>query len=298
MTTNLVVRQARGPVAVLTMNRPDQRNALSRALVAQLLDAVEELSVASGVRAVVLTGAGKAFCAGMDLKEAAAMDVTPEAEQRTVTTLLEFGDLVQRVHTMPKPVVAAVNGDAIAGGAGLMTACDFVVAASTARIGYPEVRRGMVAAIVLHDLVRQVGDRRARELLVGGDLISAQVAESWGLVNRLSAAENCLEDAIRLAAGLTDGARWRRHRSSGCSTRPRRDPAICAGRPRSARPCAAPRKPTRGSARSSRSGCRRGPRSRSRRRRHERVRYDGTTVGLRPDRGRRARAYGAAVRRS
>jgi methylglutaconyl-CoA hydratase len=206
MTTSLLLRQVRGPVAVLTMNRPEQRNALSRTLVAQLLDAVDELSVAVAVRAVVLTGAGRVFCAGMDLKEAAAMDATPEAEQKTVTTLLEFADLLQRIHTMPKPVVAAVNGDALAGGAGLMTACDFVVAASSARVGYPEVRRGMVASIVLHDLVRQIGDRRARELLVSGELISTGVAQSWGLINRLTSAENCLDEAIRLANGLAQGA--------------------------------------------------------------------------------------------
>jgi methylglutaconyl-CoA hydratase len=206
MTTNLVLRRIRGPVAILTLNRPDQRNALSRALVAQLLDAVDELSVAVAVRAVVLTGAGPVFCAGMDLKEAAAMDATPEAEQTTVATLLEFADLLQRVHTMPKPVVAAVNGDALAGGAGLMTAADFVVAASTARIGYPEVLRGMVASIVLHDLIRQIGDRRARELLVSGELISTTVAHSWGLVNRLTTPEQCLDEAIRLAEGLANGA--------------------------------------------------------------------------------------------
>jgi methylglutaconyl-CoA hydratase len=206
MTTNLVLRQAQGAVVVLTMNRPDHRNALSRALVAQLLDAVDELSVAVAVRAVVLTGTGPSFCAGMDLKEAAAMDATPEAEHATVATLLEFADLLQRVHTMPKPVVAAVNGDALAGGAGLMTACDFVVAAATAKIGYPEVRRGMVASIVLHDLVRQVGDRRARELLLSGALISTDVAQSWGLVNRVAAPEICLDEAIRLAEKLSEGA--------------------------------------------------------------------------------------------
>jgi methylglutaconyl-CoA hydratase len=206
MTSNLVLRQVRGPVAVLTMNRPDQRNALSRALVAQLLDAVDELSVAVAVRAVVLTGSGQAFCAGMDLKEAAAIDATPEAEHKTVATLLEFADLLQRVHTMPKPVVAAVNGDALAGGAGLMTACDLVVAATTARVGYPEVHRGMVASIVMHDLVRQIGDRRARELLLGGELISTTVAQSWGLVNSLATADNCLDEAIRLAEQLSEGA--------------------------------------------------------------------------------------------
>ena len=124
MSATLVNREDRGPVAVLTLNRPEQRNALSRALMAQLRDAVDELSVDEKIRAVVLTGAGTAFCAGMDLKEAAAIDASPEAEQQTIATLQEFADLIQRLHTLPKPTIAAVNGDALAGGAGLMAACD------------------------------------------------------------------------------------------------------------------------------------------------------------------------------
>jgi methylglutaconyl-CoA hydratase len=206
MNHKLVLRELRGPVAIVTLNRPERRNALARALVAQLLDTVDELAVSAAVRSVVLTGSGSAFCAGMDLKEAAELDGTAEAEHTTVTTLLEFADLLQRVHTLPKPVVAAVNGDAIAGGAGLMSACDFVVAAETARLGYPEVRRGMVASIVMHDLVRQVGDRRARELLLAGNLISGQVAHAWGLVNAVTSAERCLEEAIRLAEGFGECA--------------------------------------------------------------------------------------------
>ena len=128
----------------------------------------------------MLTGAGTAFCAGMDLKEAAAIDAAADAEQQTIATLQEFADLLQRLHTLPKPTIAAVNGDAIAGGAGLMAACDVAVAAEDARIGYPEVRRGLVAAIVMHDLTRQIGDRRARQLLLSGDLISSTTRARLG----------------------------------------------------------------------------------------------------------------------
>jgi len=154
MTAILVSREDRGPVAVLTLNRPQECNALSRALMAQLRDAVDQLSVDLQIRVVVLTGAGPAFCSGMDLKEAAAIDASPDAEPATIATIQEFADLIQRLHTLPKLTVAAVNGDALAGGAGLMAACDVAIAAETARIGYPEVLRGLVPAIVMHDLCR------------------------------------------------------------------------------------------------------------------------------------------------
>jgi methylglutaconyl-CoA hydratase len=205
MSANLIIREDRGPITVLTLNRPDQRNALSRALLAQLRDAVDRLSVEEKVRAVVLTGAGTAFCAGMDLKEAAAIDAAPDSEEQTVATFQEFADLLQRLHTLPKPTIAAVNGDALAGGAGLMAACDLAVAAEAARIGYPEVRRGLVAAIVMHDLTRQVGDRRARELLLGGGLIDSATAHAWGLLNSVTTTGECLNVAIRLAERLSQG---------------------------------------------------------------------------------------------
>jgi methylglutaconyl-CoA hydratase len=206
MNATLVIREDRGPVTVLTMNRPDQRNALSRALMSHLRDAVDRLSVDEHVRAVVLTGAGTAFCAGMDLKEAAAVDASPDSEVETIATLQEFADLLQRLHTLSKPTIAAVNGDAIAGGAGLMAACDVVVAVDSARIGYPEVRRGLVAAVVMHDLTRQVGDRRARELLLGGGLIDSTTAHVWGLVNSVTTTGECLNVAIRVAESLSQGA--------------------------------------------------------------------------------------------
>jgi len=105
---------------------------------------------------------------------------------------------------LPRPVVAAVNGDALAGGAGLMAACDLVVACESARIGYPEVRRGLVAAIVMPDLVRQVGDRRARQLLLTGEPISASQALHWGLVNSVRQPDGCLAEATRIAGEMVE----------------------------------------------------------------------------------------------
>jgi methylglutaconyl-CoA hydratase len=206
MSVNLVSREDRDAVAILTLNRPQQRNALSRALVAELRDDVDKVVVDQKIRVIVLTGAGSGFCSGMDLKEAASAEVGLESELKAIAILQEFADLLQCLHTSPKPTVAAVNGDALAGGAGLMAACDLAVAAETARIGYPEVRRGLVPAIVIHDLSRQVGDRRARQLLLSGDLISSKLAHEWGMVNAVTAPERCLDEAIRLANGLTQGA--------------------------------------------------------------------------------------------
>src|SRR5262245_49156991 len=123
MSSRSLIREDRGPVAILTLNRPDRRNALTHDLLAQLRDALDEIGVNTGIRAVVVTGAGAAFCSGMDLKEAAAMDATPDGEHAMVAVLKEFADLLHCLHALPKPSIAAVNGDALAGGAGLMAAC-------------------------------------------------------------------------------------------------------------------------------------------------------------------------------
>ncbi len=206
MSPSLVIREDLGPVVLLTLNRPEKRNALSRALLSQLRDAFDHTLADSTIRAVVISGAGSAFCAGMDLHEANELDDSADAEPRSIATLREFGDLIHRLHTSPKPVIAAVNGDAIAGGAGLMAACDLVVLAESAFIAYPEVRRGLVPAIVMHDLYRQVGDRRARQLVLTGDRISSETALAWGLVNRVTTAELCVKEAAEIAHSLVQCA--------------------------------------------------------------------------------------------
>ncbi|GIW87958.1 MAG: enoyl-CoA hydratase [Isosphaeraceae bacterium] len=205
---SLVLRDDRGPVAVLTLNRPEKRNALSRALIARLSDALSQVAAQRSVRVVVITGAGKTFCAGMDLAEAVEAVPADEAEasRRIVQDMNAFADLIDQIHRLPKPVVAAVHGDALAGGAGLAIACDFVVMDETAGLSYPEVRRGLVAAVVMHDLVRQIGERRARQLLLTGDRLDARTALAWGLVNETTAAFACLESAVALATALARGA--------------------------------------------------------------------------------------------
>ncbi len=205
MSQELVKTETDGPVAVVTLARPEKRNALSRSLLARLRDELDRIETATHVRAVVLTGEGKAFCSGMDLKEAAADDST-EAENAGVAAMREFADLIRRLHTLPQPVIAAVNGDALAGGAGLMTACDVAVAAERARIGYPEVLRGLAPVVVMHDLWSIVGSRRARQLLLSGEPITAEEALRWGLVNRITPDDGCLAAAVELGKRYAHGA--------------------------------------------------------------------------------------------
>jgi methylglutaconyl-CoA hydratase len=201
-----VARADHGPVAVLTLNRPERRNALGEELVNQLGAALVQADVDPAIRAVVLTGAGPTFCAGMDLKEDAVLLPGPEGENRAIRGVQAIADLIAQVHQIAKPTIAALNGDAYAGGAGLVSACDFAIAAESARLGYPEVRRGLVAAIVMHDLVRLVGRRRAQWLLLTGLPVSAAEAEAWGLVNRVVPGDACLREAIGLGQELVANA--------------------------------------------------------------------------------------------
>ena len=206
MSEPLVTRSDEGPVAILTLNRPERRNALSWGLMCELEQQIDRAGHDPKVRSVVLTGAGTVFCAGMDLREAARERDGAEAEQNAVISLQEYADLIQKIHGLPKVTIAALNGDALAGGAGLMAACDFAIAAETARIGYPEVLRGLVPSVVMFDLTRLIGDRRARQLLLAGELISASLAHQWGLVNQVTTPENCLAEAIRLGHTLVSCA--------------------------------------------------------------------------------------------
>lgn len=205
---DLVLRDDRGPIVRLTLNCPDRRNALSRDLVAALAEHLDGLANDSSVRVLILTGAGSSFCAGMDLKEAATDFALPpsKAEQRAVDDSLALARLIDRLHRFPRLTIAAVNGPAFGGGAGLAMACDALMMSETARIGYPEVVRGLVAAIVLPDLVRQVGERRARTLLLTGHFLSATEALQWGLANQVCAPDRLDADAWAAAARALEAA--------------------------------------------------------------------------------------------
>lgn len=200
---DLVTYSHAGPAAVVTLNRPDKRNALSRALIAGLTAAFERAKADSAVRCVILTGNGPAFCAGMDLDELRGT-LTAEKDQ-VWDDAQKLSALYELIFTLPKPTVAAVNGAAVAGGAGLVTVCDLAIAVPAAKFGYPEVRRGLVAAMVMPHLLRHVGERAARRLLLSGEPIDAAEAQRIGLINTVVPPEQLLSTAIDWSKLLAEG---------------------------------------------------------------------------------------------
>src|SRR6202521_2756416 len=186
-------------ITLVTLNRPERRNSLTIELLSELISAIKVASDQADERVLILRGAGAAFCTGLDLKEAADQKkarATAEMVAKTLVTLAET-----RLVT-----IAAVHGAAVAGGAGIMSACDFVVAAEKTKIGYPEVRRGLVAGLVMTFLRRQVGERNMRELLFGSELIDAERAKEIGLVNRVVARDDVMSEAQKFAESVLQGA--------------------------------------------------------------------------------------------
>jgi methylglutaconyl-CoA hydratase len=189
-----------GGVLTLTLNRPDKRNALSAAVIEALHQALEAADLDAAVRVVVLTGAGGDFCAGADLDELlASADASPESNEAAA---LRLGTLFGRMRRLPKPMVAVVRGRALAGGAGLMTACDIVLAGADARVGYPEVLRGFVPAMVMTMLRRLVGEKVALDLVLTGRLLSATEAQASGLVSRVVSDHDLEREAAELTRAL------------------------------------------------------------------------------------------------
>ena len=190
----------RGAVRILTMNRPEKRNALNTALTRALLEGLRAAEAAESVAAVVLTGAGQGFCAGADLSE--FKDLTPENQH----LVEERAELTMQLHLafpkMAKPVVTAINGAAMGGGAGLAIAGDLAVMAQSAKLGYPEVRHGIVAAIVMANLVRQTGRKRAFELVSLGESLTSAQALQFGLVNRVVPDLDLMVESIKFAEKL------------------------------------------------------------------------------------------------
>jgi methylglutaconyl-CoA hydratase len=188
-------------VLTATLNRPDKRNAIDGPMIGRLLEVFERADLDAAVRVVVVRGAGRDFCAGMDLHELLASVDRPVAENRAAA--LRFAEIFIRLRRLPKPVIAVVQGRALAGGCGLATACDLVVAAQSAQFGYPEVQRGFAPALVMTMLRRAVGEKVAFDLTSTGRLVSATEAASVGLISRV--AEDAQLDAVvgELLRGLT-----------------------------------------------------------------------------------------------
>jgi methylglutaconyl-CoA hydratase len=172
-----------GGVLTATLNRPEKKNAIDTPMIDALLTLLERADLDAAVRVVAVRGAGRDFCAGMDLNELLASADQPIEENRRAA--LQFGDVFLRMRRIPKPIVAVVQGRALAGGCGLATACDIVLATESAQFGYPEVQRGFVPAIVLTLLKRAVGEKVAFDLAATGRILSATEAVGVGLVSRV-----------------------------------------------------------------------------------------------------------------
>src|SRR4051812_7994057 len=201
---SVLLMEDRGAVRVLTMNRPEKRNALNLELTHMLLEALQRADKEEGVGCVVLTGAGPGFCAGADLTEFKGLQDPQAAEERAELTM----QLHLAFSRISKPIVSAINGAAMGGGAGLAIAADVALMAAEAKLGYPEARHGIVAAIVMANLVRQVGRKAAFELVALGEPIGAERALELGMVNRVVADAELMPQALsfgdKLAAMAPD----------------------------------------------------------------------------------------------
>ena len=190
-------------IATITLNRPEKRNAISFELIDDLLRGLKEVET-SDTLVLILTGAGKAFSSGMDLDNLKQLiGRTPEQNLKDSETMVR---LFRSLYEFPKVTIAAVNGAAIAGGTGLALLCDFTLAVPEAKFGYTEVRIGFVPAIVSTFLLRQVGEKQARDLLLTGRIIGAEEAARMGLVNEVVAPENLMSRALQLAALLMENS--------------------------------------------------------------------------------------------
>ena len=198
--SDLLLIENQGGVRVLTMNRADKRNALNTALTQALLDALRAADADDSVGCVVLAGAGQGFCAGADLAE--FKDLTPDKAER-VTARAELTTTLHGIFSkMKKPVVTAIQGAAMGGGAGLALAGDMAVMAESAKLAYPEVTHGIVAAIVMTNLTRQAGRKAAFELVGLGQAIGAARARELGMVNRVVADADLMRETLAIATAL------------------------------------------------------------------------------------------------
>jgi methylglutaconyl-CoA hydratase len=188
-----------GPVALITLNRPEKRNAISPQMIDDLLAALDAIE-ASPARVAILTGAGKAFCAGMDLE--VLRTISSQTPEQNLQDSRRMAQLFRRLWSFPQPLIAAVNGPALAGGCAVATLADFTVAVPEATFGYTEVRIGFVPAIVSVFLRRRVGDAVARDLMLTARIFPAEEARRLGLVNEVIAPASLLPRARELAATL------------------------------------------------------------------------------------------------
>jgi methylglutaconyl-CoA hydratase len=199
MYSTLLVEH-RDAVATITLNRPNKRNAITTTMMAELQTALDAIEKNHSVRVVILTGAGTCFCAGMDLEMLAAIAQQSPTENQEDSR--RIAKMLRRLWSYPRPLIAAVNGVAYAGGCGIATLCDFTLATPEAKFGYTEVKIGFLPAIVSVFLTRQIGEKRCRDLLLTGRIIQAQEAKEFGMVTEVVPADRLLDRANELAAEL------------------------------------------------------------------------------------------------
>ena len=203
-TFNTLLLAEENGIATITLNRPDKRNALSFELVTELLAALDAVERSASANLLVVTGAGKAFCAGLDIESLKGL--LGKTHEENVKDSAFLASFFRRLYDFPKPTIAAVNGAAIAGGTGLATFCDWTLAVPEAKFGYTEVRIGFVPAIVSSVLVWQVGHKIARDLLMSGRLFDATEAHRYGLVNEVVPPERLLPRAYALAGEILESS--------------------------------------------------------------------------------------------
>src|SRR5262245_10130261 len=184
---NKILYAVEGDMARLTLNRPDKRNALDAEIVGEMKMALQQAAEDENVRVVLISGAGKDFCSGADL--AALQRISEATVMENVADARHLSELFNQMRQHPRPIVAAVRGRALAGGCGIATACDIVLATESAQFGYPEVNIGFIPAMVMAILRRSVSEKRAFELITRGDILSAKRAEKIGMITRVFADE-------------------------------------------------------------------------------------------------------------
>ena len=195
-----VIYELKDAVACLTLNRPDKRNALGEQIVKDLKGALGEAEGEEQVRVIVLRGAGKDFCAGADLAQLERISRASVLEN--LDSASHFADLLLKLRQLKKPVIAAVHGRALAGGAGLASACDLIIAARSAQFAYTEVKIGFIPAMVMAIARRNLSEKRAFEILATGKTLSAEEAERIGLINRVCDDANFDTEVEQFAASL------------------------------------------------------------------------------------------------
>lgn len=200
----MIKYKAENNIGIIALNRPEKRNALHPDLVKQMKDKLKEIERDENIKVLIITGEGKAFCAGADLSYLDKLREYSSIENEKDSR--ELAELFLMIYNFPKPIIAAVNGAAIAGGCGLASACDLIVANEQSKFGYPEVKIGFIPAMVSIFLIRKIGEGFANQLFLSADVINGKRAYEIGFVNYLY--NNVLDGAIEVASNIISNSAY------------------------------------------------------------------------------------------